>query len=168
VICGGMPDLRLLTLRVHQEDMAVRADIDELNHIYYCIQHVHHYERPGYPLVWSDDETSKSLRVKWLLGDTTTEEFKSARQRMEKRSQLNREIGLVLEMFVNACTDIFQRFAADLQFTVTYSLGECRNVRDMANLQFATIEKDYGNMAPNISVGWIFKRKHHYNFSPIQ
>jgi hypothetical protein len=168
VICGGMPDLRLLTIRVRQEDVAAHEDITELNNLYYCIQHVHHYERPVYPINWSDDETSKSLRVKWLLGDITTEEFKSTRQRMEKRSQLNREIGLVLEMFVNACTDIFQRLVADLQSTVTYTLEECRHVRIMANLQFQIIEKDYGNMAPNISSAWIFKRKYHYNFSPVQ
>jgi hypothetical protein len=165
IVCGGFPDIRqlnqkLISLR-HIQHLNPQ-NYERLFEIFGTLQHVHYQERPLYPITWNDDEASQELRVLWLLKDLTTEEFKVKRQRLDKRNMLRKEIGLVMEMLVNACTDIFQRFVSDESMILAKLFDECERVRIIFNEQCRQICVDFNNSTPNLFSDWSFIPKFKY------
>jgi hypothetical protein len=164
VMCGGLPEINVIiqAMKIHPHS----EDATRIACVVRCLLHIHHYERPRYPLNWNDDTDSEILRVKWSLGDITTEIFKTIRQRMEKKILLRREIGLVLEMAVNSATDVFQRFIQEgdnskngvnktkLQLNI-----ELENIRLIVNENMHNIANDFSNKTPRILDSWDYVSK---------
>lgn len=165
VMCGGIPDVRTIVDRLkvkHDSTTAINISI-----IVRTLLHIHHYERPRYPISWNNDATSEQLRVKWSLGDYTDQEFKVLLQRHEKKNLVKKEIGLVLEMVVNSATDIFQRFVfeefptkASEQYQKHEELFmELENIRRFASENFDLISKDFSVKTPQIKENWDYVSK---------
>ena len=156
IVCGGLPLGHQLNQRSYREDKTLQ---NLTWSIYQCVSHVQHHERPAYPTHWNDDQQSQYLRIKWLLNDISTETFKITRQRMEKKANLKKEVGMVMEMFVNACTDIFQRYMQTTPMGLSELCFECDRVRKLANDRFKIIANDFKNMTPKIGDNWTFYSK---------
>ena len=120
--------------------------------------HIHHHERPRYPITWNNDVINENLRVKWSLGDYTEEEFKVLLQRNEKKNMVKKEIGLVLEMIVNSTTDIFQKlvFENNSNEGREKSLLDLEKIRIMANENLELISKDFSVKTPTLNEEWIY------------
>ena len=152
VMCGGLPDIRVII-----EKMRIRPGSDaaiQISLIVRILLHIHHYERPRYPIIWNNDNDSEFLRVKWSLGDYTDDEFKVIRQRMEKRNCLKKEIGLVYEMLINSATDILQRFVHSPNPDNKLVFDELENIRTIVNENMHNIAKDFSNKTPRITMNW--------------
>ncbi len=165
VMCGGIPELRTII-----EKLKVRPDSDtaiKISLIVRTLLHIHHHERPRYPITWNNDVATQQLRVKWSIGDYTDEEFKVLLQRNEKKSLVKKEIGLVLEMVVNSSTDIFQRFVFDQSPNILTSqynrheelFWELENIRNIAMENFTLISKDFSVITPKITGNWDYISK---------
>tara|TARA_B100000214_G_C23971794_1_gene630559 strand:+ start:234 stop:1421 length:1188 start_codon:yes stop_codon:yes gene_type:complete len=153
VLCGGIPDLVYIIRMMNEQPNSQPAVL--ISNIVRTILHIHHHERPRYPIIWNNDLASEYLRVRWSLGDITESEFKISRQRMEKKNLLKKEIGLVFEMVVNSSTDILQRFVNGVDNMKNLDLfTEFENLRQLTNLNMSCISKDFSNKTPIISTNW--------------
>lgn len=156
VFCGGIPDIRdiINSLGVSRDSkIATKVSL-----IVRTLLHIHHHERPRYPITWNNDVINENLRVKWSLGDYTEEEFKVLLQRNEKKNIVKKEIGLVLEMIVNSTTDIFQKlvFENNSNEGCEKSLSDLEKIRIMANDNLELISKDFSVKTPTLNEEWIY------------
>ena len=153
VLCGGVPDISYIIRRMNVQPNSQPAVL--ISNIVRTILHIHHHERPRYPIIWNNDLASEYLRVRWSLGDITESEFKISRQRMEKKNLVKKEIGLVFEMVVNSSTDILQRFVNGVENMKNLDLfTEFENLRQLTNLNMSCISKDFSNKTPMIGTNW--------------
>jgi hypothetical protein len=53
---------------------------------------------------------NRDLRIKFMIGDITDDEFKKKIQQREKANQRKRAIRQVIEMYTTVITDLFQAF----------------------------------------------------------
>ena len=164
VMCGGVPNISYIVRKMNQPYGS--KSVHTISTIVRILLHIHHYERVLYPIEWNNDQESENLRVKWSLGDMTDDEFKTTRQKMEKKKLLNKEIGLVLEMLINSSTDVLQRFVNDenstecLYDTEIRMFEELEGIRVLVNSNFRRISKDFSNKTPIISEKWDYIGKY--------
>ena len=165
VLCGGFPQIEIIVHRIstnsgYFSDKQKTKDI--LDYITCAIRtlfHIHHYERPRYPINWADNLDFENLRIKWSLGDFDDNTYKTLIQRMEKKNNLKKEIGFVLEMITNSSIDILQRFVAnEIQNDGLHSILD--NLRTYSNECFKNISNSYSNKTPFIDEKWNFVSKH--------
>lgn len=108
VLCGGLP-----TFAIFQHALRFRNSYTEpqrlvLHGKYQNIVHIQHggimhrYRETGVL-------EGRDLRIKFMLGTISEDEFKRKLQQREKSENKKREIREVLEMYTTVCTDIFQR-----------------------------------------------------------
>lgn len=165
VLCGGFPHIHTVITKIEKFNTGFfgkKLDSKSLiGYITECMRtlfHIHHYERPRYPIEWNNTQEFELLRVKWCLKDFTDSEYKTVIQRVEKKNLLKKEVGLVLEMIINSTIDILQRFVNN-DTSSTEMQQEMENIKEYSNKSFENISKDFSNKAPRILDNWNFVSK---------
>ena len=103
VVCGGMPTPREINLAIH--DVEVRRGALNFQRI---VLHIDQIVAARYR-THNVDDRMRDERVRFCLGDISEQRFKTKVQRIEKDSMKRREIALVLDMVVPACSDLFRQ-----------------------------------------------------------
>lgn len=81
--------------------------------IFETINHVSHVVRPRYDT--DNVLNNQDLRIEYIMGKITPEQFKIKLQRANKNHLKKGEIGQLLGMFVSATTDILYRYRAGIE-----------------------------------------------------
>jgi 16S rRNA C1402 N4-methylase RsmH len=105
--------------------------------------HVQYVMIPRYNVNVAQD--NRDLRIKFILGDVTEDEFKKKIQQREKARQRKTDIRQVLEMFNAVIIDLFQTFMQDQQLTPL--LDSLWALRPHVNTTFDTVSKRYSRCA---------------------
>ncbi len=134
VVCGGLPNPAALNgvARPPIYNEQQRTFLWNLHQNLLHIQHggiAHRYQA-------TNIREGRDLRIKFMLGTLTEEEFKRKLQQREKSENKKREIREVLEMYTTVCTDILQRIVQTPQTNLT---SEISIIRQHAEQLFATI-----------------------------
>ena len=98
---------------------------------------------------------NRDLRVKFMIGDLSEEEFKKKIQQREKANQRKRAIRQVLEMYTTIITDIFQTFQQEKDVTVLYE-SLC-GLRDHYNTTLGRVQFTYKCAVPNLLTDFNFR-----------
>lgn len=96
-------------------------------------------------------EKKRILRVKRLVGEIDDDGWKDKLQRMEKERHKNRRICEVLDMFVQAGTDILRgALPADANKADIYN--QLNNLREYCEQSLEKIQKRFNNQVPDMSL----------------
>ena len=140
--CGGFPDwplvLRMVTGGNGQRHGAlIRSAYQTFGHAYHVILPRYHPR--------NHQQDNRDLRIKFMVGDFSEDEFKKKIQQKEKAAQRRVDIRMVLDMFTTVLNDLFQSFVqtGDI-LTLIESLTE---LRDHVNTTMGTVSKRWGNCA---------------------
>lgn len=87
-----------------------RIKTSNLRHTIRSILHIKEVDLPRYTVHAVDDNLQ--LRISYMMGKISEEQFKVKLQKLEKDRQKKREISHILDMFVNCATDIIYRYAS--------------------------------------------------------
>jgi hypothetical protein len=143
VPCGGFPDWSaiLATLRpMTARDRTIETFISTAHRSW---GHIQYWVLPRYTVNPRAD--NRDLRIKFILGDLTEDEFKRKIQQREKARQRKTDIRQVLEMHNAVLVDLFQAFVQDKDMQALYnSLVELKN---HVNSTFSNVSKRYGKCA---------------------
>jgi hypothetical protein len=96
------------------------------------------------------DENKRVLRVKRLLNIITDDEWKDKLQRMEKAVQKGRRVIQVLELFVQASTDLLRQ-ALPVDADRDAICTQINELRSYCESQLEKIQKRYNNIVPDLS-----------------
>ena len=151
--------LRMIRAKIHPNTMTVESQYNIDKNIYdfsnMCrsIIHIRGVDLPrfNYNYVLNNQE----LRVKYMMNEIDENKFKCLIQQNDKKYQKTREIHNVLQMFIDASSDIMFRFRRDvespnyeLQFD---TLNELIPLIEYTNECFIEISKTYHSVALHIS-----------------
>lgn len=146
VVCGGLPTgtTLLAAARVPIYTEQQRTLMWHLHQNLMHIQHggvTHRYRA-------TNIQDGRDLRVKFMLGTLSDEEFKRKLQQREKSDNKKREIREVLEMYTTVCTDIFQRV---IQTPQVNPFSEIFTIRQHAEQLFTSIASRWKCAVPKFS-----------------
>jgi hypothetical protein len=101
-----------------------------------------------------DDEFER-LRIYYLLGDIDEKRWMASLKKLVKQSEKNKEIVMVLRMFVDSATHLFNNFiiAGDLDEAVKITV-EFRGLRDYVNAHLIKIGNRFKQVFYTISGNW--------------
>lgn len=107
VVCGGLPSPTLL-------NTIARPPVYNEQHralLWNLHQNLLHIQHGGVANRYraTNIQEGRDLRIKFMLGTLTEEDFKRKLQQREKSENKKREIREVLEMYTTVCTDVLQR-----------------------------------------------------------
>jgi hypothetical protein len=107
------------------------------------------------------DENKRVLRVKRLLNMITDDEWKDKLQRMEKAVQKGRRVIQVLELFVQASTDLLRQ-ALPVDADRDAICQQVNELRTYCESQLGKIQKRYNNIVPDLSEAELNRMAAHY------
>jgi hypothetical protein len=140
--CGGFPDWNAIRSQLIKLECD-RNTVGLIGNAHRMWAHVQYVMIPRYNVNAAHD--NRDLRIKFILGDVTEDEFKKKIQQREKARQRKTDIRQVLEMFNAVLIDLFQTFMQDQQLTpLLDSLGA---LRPHVNTTFDTVSKRYSRCA---------------------
>ncbi len=144
--CGGLPWVEVVT-RVYRERGIVFEKIYECHRL---VEHVRFTILPRYPVDINVRDNS-DLRVSYLLNDISEEQWVKQLKTRQKKSEKDRAVYQILDMFIVTMTDIFNN----------YVNGDCDNIGEVAerlrlyaNRELQKVRKRYANTVPHITPQW--------------
>jgi hypothetical protein len=148
--CGGLPsplDLQHHIFRWFELDNFVIDDGMYILDMYNCIDTAQRL-RHRYRIVWDPQTVADPLRVAFLLGDVDRRGFHRGVTRLFRKLHFDRDVGSVLETFVMAGIDLFQRFAGGdgVYTTMTSMQALVRLVND----EMALLGRYYKREVPSV------------------
>jgi len=153
-VCGGMPDVRVVQNKLYKiYNKRTYARIDFVCQLH---AHIEIMELPRFRVDGVQD--NRDLRIQYLLNDIDEDAFKKQLQSREKQNNKNREILMVLQMFLDTSADIMRRFVADAKTVqnVTDIEQELNALREYATASFEKIGKRYKCVPKKILPEWKF------------
>ena len=151
--CGGMPtlnELRFFLERNYDSTSPVyRAIFQKLGGYHRLVLHIQ-----GYTLryVYGENEVDNSdLRVQYLLKEISDEHFKKVIQQREKKHAKNIDIRLVLQMYVDVCSDLFRQYVNREIISHEDLINQIIQIRNYCNTVLDKIRKRYNNKTPYFS-----------------
>ena len=145
--CGGLPT----TTRIVGE-MAKRGQF--FQGVYNChrlVEHIRWVVLPRYPDRIGIQDNS-DLRVQYLLNEISEEKWQQVLKERQKKSEKNRAIHQVLDMFINTMTDLFNNYITNVDMNIE---READALRNYVNRELAKIKKRYANNTPHITPQWV-------------
>lgn len=108
VPCGGMPNWRTVVNIIIADNTSV-YDRQYIGDAHRAEGHIRWVVLPRYTTNLQHE--NRDLRIKYMLGDMTEDEFKKKIQQREKARLRKQDIHQVMEMLVAVLVDLFQEFA---------------------------------------------------------
>ena len=150
VPCGGFPDLA-----------AIMRIVARNSHVWTIISAAHRSRAhcqwaliPRYEININED--NRDLRIKFMIGDISEDEFKKKIQQREKARQRKTDIRQVVSMYVEVLNDLFQSLVQTKDVgALAVSLQE---LKTHVNTTLAAVSKRYTNCSvPRITENYDFK-----------
>jgi hypothetical protein len=110
------------------------------------IQHINQVEIRHVPVI----ENFLEMRIRYLTGIYTEDEYKLLLQRSEKAREKRRDILNILTMFTQTGSDLLRQFVNNI--TRLHEQDVINNLRDYTNETLCTISKRYTCVVPQIHV----------------
>jgi hypothetical protein len=165
VPCGGFPDWHiiapLLGLRVSLYATEHRSGASSTNVMKDNIVNAYRsHPHAIYALIPRYTERdrrfeNRDLRINFMIGDLTDNEFKKKIQQREKANQRKRAILQVLEMYTTVITDLFQAFRQNRDMDVLHE-SLC-GLRDHYNTTLQKVQFTYKCAVPNLLLDFNFR-----------
>jgi hypothetical protein len=139
VPCGGFPDLNNVMRIVSRANIfwpTIAAAHRSYAHCQFVVV-------PRYTVNINDD--NRDLRVKFMIGDISEDEFKKKIQQREKSRQRKTDIRQVVEMYMNVIGDLFQALIQTRD--VDELIGALRELKTHVNTTMDAVSRRYTNCA---------------------
>lgn len=137
VPCGGFPMIH----QVFSKCASIRNNSQVLNaHRTYG-----HCQRTVIPRYTTGLQDNRDMRIKFMIGDISEDEFKRKIQQREKARHRKTEIMQVMEMYTNVLNDLFQALIEDGDVDVLTASIE--QLREHFNMNMKSISKRYSKCA---------------------
>jgi hypothetical protein len=104
MVCGGLPDWSTIARHIGRQS----AYWISVSNAYRSHPHIQYVLVPRYNPDMNAD--NRDLRIKFMIGDFSEDEFKKRIQQREKARQRKTDIRLVLDMYQAVLVDLFQGF----------------------------------------------------------
>lgn len=149
--CGGLPDARVLLsgLASILKNLQHEDVVNLMSH-HRAVTHVENVVMPAYRGVLDEAQINKDLRIAFLLGDIDMQEFKTKCQRRDKHHEKQKEITMVLAMFVDTSSDIFRSFVIDGDLPTLKQT--CSFIQTYVNRSMLNISQQYHCVVPYIDL----------------
>jgi len=157
VPCGGFPEwsviLKLVGGRQSIQTNGCGA-VQEVINAYRSHPHAMYSLIPRY--TEQDRQTeNRDLRIKFMIGDITDDEFKKKIQQHEKANQRKRAIRQVIEMYTTVITDLFQAFQENRDILVLHE-SLC-GLRDHYTATLKKVQFAYKCAVPDLGSNFNFR-----------
>jgi len=143
--CGGLPDMYSMRndiLICHKKEYITKLQETMIYNFHNCITHIQHYEIR--PVNEQTEETTRILRIGYMLHNISEEEFKKSLQQIEKDRSKKRDFNNIYQMFVDVSSDIFRQIVIFIQNNRQSYAIIVKNFMD-ENLQILLNLKNYFN-----------------------
>ena len=145
--CGGLPDLRTLNRKLYLIKEPMR---DHLYRNHNVVTHLLHHEIRNV-IPQQNEETNRSLRVKYLMNEISEEQFKTTLQMNEKKISKQREFHNLFQMYIDVCSDIFRQMMSMDAEKILEQYTILVNLKSYFNDQSKKISKHYKCVNPGIT-----------------
>ena len=162
--CGGLPDLYSFTRSITSiSALLLTIDIENLYTIHNIVTHMQHHEIRVIPEI--NHNTNKELRINYLLGEISDEQFKHTLRENEKRRSKKRDFNGIYQMFVDVSSDIFRQLMITikteknpilLKSEIETYLITFRNLREYFNDSLKKIGKRYKCVYTGLTDRFVF------------
>lgn len=157
--CGGIP--HYTQFRATLTNLAA-DEISALLEFHRVIIHTQHYELTRYHNAFNPLD-NEELRIQYLLGNITQDELKVTVQKLERKREKERAMRRVLEVLVQAGTDIIRRIMSESDPKKKREIiKEVAGLRTYINELFEKIHLRMKLSVPQYKPNWGL----HYPFSP--
>ena len=138
--CGGRPSYTELTRLA-----SGTKHIGELTRIHRLITHIADYELHLFPTQITNTE-NVALRIRYILNDIDKNTFVKALVRKEKSISFKRDVGNVLQMCVDAASDLLRQMCLEDKLNVEM----LRKLFDYVNISMRNLSVVYNYMTPRV------------------
>lgn len=102
--CGGIPNVTEMRMAFRYNEQLYLQFTGLLR----IVIHIENEEMHNYPAELHAN-SNRDLRIKHILGEIGREEMKKRIQKREKRYLKNRDVNMILQMFVTTCSDMLRQ-----------------------------------------------------------
>lgn len=156
--CGQMPYYYTIQSHISQyfspnikEELAIITKIMVIHRMY---AHIDRTILENYPIA-DRLNGNRDLRIKYMLNDLTTVQFKHELQKREKDSDKKREIRLVFDTYQTLTRDMMNEMLNTVsKEEIIAKLKSMDNIREYINECMTKISNRYNNVAPLIIKDW--------------
>ena len=157
VPCGGFPEWSVI-LKLVGGRQSIQTNgggvVQEVINAYRSHPHAMYSLIPRY--TEQDRQTeNRDLRIKFMIGDITDDEFKKKIQQHEKANQRKRAIRQVIEMYTTVITDLFQAFQENRDILVLHE-SLC-GLRDHYTATLKKVQFAYKCAVPDLGSNFNFR-----------
>ena len=110
--CGGLPELYVFRGEINvllNNKVITNNQSELLYNIHNCITHIQHYEIRDVPVI--NEQTTRDLRIQYMLQKISEETFKGSLQELEKNSVKRRDFNNIYQMFIDVASDIYRQLS---------------------------------------------------------
>jgi len=156
VRCGGQIDFMNLRNRLVRGGFDQRT-IDWVLNSHRLSGHIRQVLLPEYRTQAVDENTNRDLRVKYLLGKLSDQEWISKIKAKEKKREKNSAINLALTMFVDTLDDLHANMIMCKANEVSPYLIQLKQLRSYTRQVLKKISSRFQNKVPDISKQWALR-----------
>jgi len=147
VPCGGLPHWGAIQRKLYGDTQSKTVQNTIVN-AYRSHGHAQWAILPRYTVVVNRNE-NRDLRIKYMIGDMSDDEFKKKIQQREKANQRKRDIRQVVDMYLAVLVDLFQAYTAPLSSLDTL-VESLNGLQEHYNSTLDNIHKCYKCVVPKI------------------
>lgn len=148
VPCGGAPSVGELKMAFRQNDNMYI----QLGGLLRVVMHLQHEELRRYP-DRVDVNDNRDLRVKHTLGEIERAEMKRKIQQREKKNLKNRDINMILQMFITTTSDLLRQAVNNKEIrlpTASMILQNIKRLVKYTNGELGKVATRMGSVVPCI------------------
>jgi len=147
--CGGLPRVGSILGKFPETKRKEVSDAHRL------INHTEYVVMMRYPTTFGPIN-NQDIRIKYILGDISEERWKSLLKKRSKQQDKNHSVNQILNVFVRAATDIFQKMARGSTRT---PYDELLALREYVNGELVKVKERFKNKVPHITNTWKIQTK---------
>ena len=165
VPCGGLPNAYLFTRLVMEIPTLNATEKTEILDIVRCLSDIQYVRLPQFPLRQAAN-VNQELDINYLMQEITEDEWGTALERTENKSEQKREIGLILQTLLHVgsekLTQLQNANRGERGDIGKALLIELRKVREYSNKSLIEKGNQMGMVVPQITKDWRWSimRKH--------
>jgi hypothetical protein len=149
--CGGIPHYTEFRQRLTGLPATTMTTLLEFHRV---LNHVQHAELPRYHTVFNEMD-NQELRIQYLLGNVDQEFLKVEVQKRERKNEKERAVRRIMEVMVQAGTDILRRIMAETDVTKKNKIcKEVDGLREYINDLYTKIHERMKLSVPNYKENW--------------
>lgn len=115
------------------------------------------YQMRNWDTIAYNPDTNIDIRIKYMIGDMTEEQYKKELQHREKTRNKRKDMSDVLNMFTTVSKDIFHKIMSETNNAnkVSEYWAELNSLREYTNQNCANVSKCYKCVYPHMNENWM-------------